>query len=87
MGSPEAKTSGGTRRDPSVTDGGTDAATISDMRLNCSAALALTAALALVSAVPAAPREVLPWVDDFPKAVAQARAKNLPIFVEAWAPW
>jgi hypothetical protein len=57
------------------------------MRLNRSAALALTAALALVSAVPAAQREVLPWVDDFPKAVAQARAKNLPIFVEAWAPW
>ena len=51
------------------------------------AALALTGALAFVSAVPAAPREVLPWVDDYSKAVAQARAKNVPIFVEAWAPW
>ena len=50
-------------------------------------ALALTAALALASLIPAAPREVLPWVDDYSKAVAQARAKNLPIFVEAWAPW
>lgn len=57
------------------------------MKLNGSAALVLTAALALVSAVPAAAREVLPWVDDYSKAVAQARAKNLPIFVEAWAPW
>ena len=43
--------------------------------------------LAFVSAAPAAPREVLPWVDDYSKAVAQARAKNVPIFVEAWAPW
>jgi hypothetical protein len=57
------------------------------MKLNGSAALALTAALTLVSAVPAAPREVLPWVDDYSKAVTQARAKNLPIFVESWAPW
>ena len=50
------------------------------------AALALAGALALVSPSAAA-REVLPWVDDYSKAVAQARAKNLPIFVEAWAPW
>ena len=56
------------------------------MRTTRAAAFALTAALAL-SAAPAASREVLPWVDDYPKAVAQARAKNLPIFVEAWAPW
>ncbi|MEO8349219.1 MAG: hypothetical protein ABI610_09930 [Acidobacteriota bacterium] len=34
-----------------------------------------------------APREVLPWVEDFAKAASQARAKNVPIFVEAWAPW
>jgi hypothetical protein len=32
-------------------------------------------------------REVLPWVDDFAKAASQARATNVPIFVEAWAPW
>jgi hypothetical protein len=36
---------------------------------------------------PAAAREALPWVDDYSRAVAQARAKNVPIFVEAWAPW
>ena len=51
------------------------------------AALALTGALAFVSVVPAARREVLPWVEDYSQALAQARAKNLPIFVEAWAPW
>jgi hypothetical protein len=49
------------------------------------AALALTGGLAIASATPAA---VLPWVeDDYSKALAQARAKNVPIFVEAWAPW
>ena len=25
--------------------------------------------------------------DDYAKAVAQAKKKNVPIFVEAWAPW
>lgn len=57
------------------------------MKPSRAAALALTGALAFASAAPAARREVLPWVEDFPKAVAQARAKNVPIFVEAWAPW
>ncbi len=57
------------------------------MKTSRAAALALFGGLAFASAVPAAPREVLPWVEDFPKAVAQARAKNVPIFVEAWAPW
>ncbi len=53
----------------------------------------------VVSAVPAAlaspppssapeARPVLPFIeDDYPKALAEARAKNLPIFAEAWAPW
>lgn len=31
---------------------------------------------------------VLPFIaDDYSGALARARAKNLPIFVEAWAPW
>ncbi len=31
---------------------------------------------------------VLPFIEnDYTKAVAQARARKLPIFVEAWAPW
>jgi hypothetical protein len=34
------------------------------------------------------PPEVLPFIaDDYPKALVAARAKALPIFVEAWAPW
>jgi inner membrane protein len=66
---------------------GTDAATILGMQFTRSATLALTGALAIVSASPAASKEVLPWVDDYGKAVAQARARNVPIFVEAWAPW
>lgn len=33
-------------------------------------------------------KEVLPFIDnDYTKAVAQAKAKHVPIFVEAWAPW
>ena len=57
------------------------------MMLNRFAPLALAGAVTIVSAAPAASREVLPWVEDYSKAVAQARAKNVPIFVEAWAPW
>jgi hypothetical protein len=58
------------------------------MKFTRFAALALTGGLAVVSAAPAASRSVLPWVeDDYPKALAQARAKKIPIFVEAWAPW
>ncbi len=31
---------------------------------------------------------VLPFIhDDYPKALAEARARKLPIFIEAWAPW
>lgn len=30
----------------------------------------------------------LPFIsDDYPKALAEARARKLPIFIEAWAPW
>ncbi len=36
----------------------------------------------------AAPKPVLPWIeDDWSKAVATARARKVPIFVESWAPW
>lgn len=48
----------------------------------------LAAALLLAGAFPAVAREVLPFVeDDFAKAMAQARTKKAPIFVDAWAPW
>jgi inner membrane protein len=67
---------------------GADAATIVRMRSTRIAPLALAGVLAVVSPAPAASRSVFPWIeDDYGKAIAQARARNVPIFVEAWAPW
>jgi hypothetical protein len=44
-------------------------------------------AAALAGPSPAA-KPVLPFIeDDYPKALAEARARKLPIFVEVWAPW
>jgi hypothetical protein len=32
--------------------------------------------------------KALPFIaDDYPRALAEARAQRLPLFVEAWAPW
>jgi len=45
------------------------------------------AGLALAEASAAAPPAVPFLRDDYGKALAQARERNLPIFVEAWAPW
>jgi hypothetical protein len=45
----------------------------------------LGGALALGPPAGAAP---LPFIqDDYPRALAEARARALPIFIEAWAPW
>jgi len=42
----------------------------------------------LVTAMPALAKEVLPFIDnDYSKALAEAKRKNVPIFVDAWAPW
>jgi hypothetical protein len=31
---------------------------------------------------------VLPFIqDDYPRALAEARVRKLPLFIEAWAPW
>ena len=31
---------------------------------------------------------VLPFIhDDYPKALAEARARKVPLFIETWAPW
>ena len=50
--------------------------------------LAFVAASALLDARSAEPRPAVPFIaDDYPGALAQARSKKLPIFVEAWAPW
>ena len=48
----------------------------------------LTAAVLVLSALPALAKEVVPFIEnDFTKAVTRAVAKNQPIFVDAWAPW
>jgi len=63
------------------------------MRLRSHAALILCLALATAAPALAAPgargaRPVLPWIaDDYGKALAEARARKLPIFIESWAPW
>jgi endonuclease YncB( thermonuclease family) len=49
--------------------------------------LVLAAALLVMSGAAFA-ADTLPFIeDDYAKAVARAKARNLPIFVEAWAPW
>jgi hypothetical protein len=51
------------------------------------AALALGLLAAPVAAADG-PDKVLPFVaDDYAKALAEARAQKLPLFIEAWAPW
>jgi hypothetical protein len=51
-------------------------------------ALAAGIAMTASAAGATAPRSAVPFIeDDYPGALAQARAKKLPIFVEAWAPW
>ena len=33
-------------------------------------------------------RHVLPWIaDDYARAVAEAKARKVPLFIESWAPW
>ena len=55
------------------------------------------AGAATTSTKPAAPAaktasapdaRVVPFIaDDYTKAVAEARARKVPLFIEAWAPW
>ena len=63
------------------------------------AGLAALAALPALAAGPAAPkvapaahaahpRSALPWIeDDYPGALARAKQRKVPLFVESWAPW
>ncbi|HEU4886667.1 MAG TPA: hypothetical protein VFV49_02190 [Thermoanaerobaculia bacterium] len=44
--------------------------------------------IALFALTALSARADLPFIEnDYTKAIAQARAKNVPLFVEAWAPW
>ena len=48
----------------------------------------LSTACCLLIAGAALAADTLPFIeDDYTRAVARAKAKNVPIFVEAWAPW
>jgi hypothetical protein len=54
--------------------------------------LAMPGAFAAPDAAHAAPKaaasEIVPWIaDDYAKALAEARARKVPIVVESWAPW
>ena len=42
----------------------------------------------LLAAATALPAMALPFIEnDYAKALSRARTNNLPIFVDAWAPW
>ncbi|MGC4001056.1 MAG: hypothetical protein QM767_27780 [Anaeromyxobacter sp.] len=47
--------------------------------------LPLLTALALAAQTPTA--AVLHVEDDYPRALAEARQRQLPLLVEVWAPW
>jgi hypothetical protein len=48
----------------------------------------LVLAAALAASPAPATKPALPFIeDDYPRALAEARVRKLPIFVEAWAPW
>ncbi len=50
--------------------------------------LAMWLASAALTGTTPSPAPVLPFVeDDYDKALSLARAKGIPIFAEAWAPW
>jgi hypothetical protein len=52
------------------------------------ALLATEVRAAVLPAAAPAKKSALPFIeDDYPRALAEARAKKRPIFVEAWAPW
>jgi hypothetical protein len=51
-------------------------------------AIRMVAALAFIAAALPASTAGLPWIqDNYSKALAEAKQRKLPIFVEVWAPW
>ena len=61
------------------------------MRPRTIAAIGLLCALTAITAgsrPAAAAGKVIPFIaDDYAKAVAEARARKVPLFIESWAPW
>ena len=50
-------------------------------------ALALLAAPAVARGAEGLDKALPFVVDDYAKALSEARAQKLPLFIEAWAPW
>jgi hypothetical protein len=50
-------------------------------------ALALLAAPAVARGAESLDKALPFVVDDYAKALGEARAQKLPLFIEAWAPW
>ena len=66
--------------------------TISSMSLllsiSSAALLSLSAAASPAAPSSAAPKAALPWIEnDYARAMAEAKRRGVPVFVEAWAPW
>jgi hypothetical protein len=50
--------------------------------------LFLALAFGTLAAAPAPHKAAVPFIsDDYPRALQEARARKVPIFIEAWAPW
>ena len=50
--------------------------------------MSMLATSALLLALAPAHPTALPFIDDdYPRALAEAKAKDLPLFIEMWAPW
>ena len=52
----------------------------------------VTASATTTATAPAATKQVaqavLPFIEnDLPRALAEAKSRNLPLFIESWAPW
>ena len=58
------------------------------MRMTSPTAILVALLAAAAPSFATTAKEVLPFIaDDYPKALALARAEGKPIFLETWAPW
>ena len=56
--------------------------------LSGSVGAATTTGAAKSTSAAKTPAMVMPWIeDDYAKAISEAKARKLPVFVESWAPW
>ena len=56
--------------------------------LSCCVLLLSLACASQRASTPAEPAEALPFIEnDYARALTEARARHVPVFVDAWAPW